>query len=283
MEQTLLNDKEQTILFTSLDMFTYFFSLTALFYFISFKVVNVFIMILWVFIHIFSHKHFYNYFTQLSNTIPLENRKNIHSILIQFLFIVILITRTIGNLLYTFGYSKLLIKFQNKGEKYDIPKRYRSFETEYKKLYIIGSYLIFTLLALFTFFKTQIFSSINIDFENNMSMSLINITSIIVLFFFSYLATSNFNSINVTDRLIYSMYVFVLLSIAILFIKKGTDYITSLVLDCSLFKINKDESVSNFFTFLTQTTSISSFILLSITTVYEIIFAYSYQKLHSKY
>ena len=283
MEQTLLNDKEQSLLFTSLDMFTYFFSLSALFYFISFKVVNVFIVILWVFIHVFSHKHFYNYLTQLSSKIPFENRQHLHSILIQFLFIAILVTRTIGNLLYTFGYSKLLTKFQDKGEQYDIPKRYRNYETEYKKLYIIGTYLIFSLLALFTYFKTEIFSSINIDFENHMTMSIINITSIIVLFFFSYLATSNFNSINFTDRIIYSMYVFVLLSIAILFIKKGIDYITSVLLQCNIFNESKDANVSNFFTFLAQTIGISSFVLLITTTVYEIVYAYKYQKLHSKY
>lgn len=283
MEQTLLDNKEQLSLFTSLDMFTYFFTLSIMFYFISSKVVNVFIIFLWVLIHIFSHKHFYNYFIQLSDKIPQEGRQNLYSILIEFLFIAILITRTIGNLLYTFGYSKLLTKFQNKGEQYAIPKRYRSYETEYKKLYIIGTYLIFLLLALFTIFPTEMFLSTSIDFENHTVMSLINIISVIVLFFFSYLATSNFNSINFTDRIIYSMYVFVLLSISILFVKKGIDYITSVLLQCKIFNESKDANVSNFFTFLTQTIGISSFALLITTTVYEFVYAYNYQKLHSKY
>lgn len=281
--KTLLDEKEQNILFSSLDMITYFFVLSSIFYFISFKVVNIFIIIIWVFIHIISHKHFFNYFTKITNTLTGESNKTIVSILTQFLFVAILITRTIALLFYTFGYSNLLLKMQNKGNTYDIPKRYRYFETEYKKLYIIGSYIIFTLLALFTYFKDKIFSSINIDLTSNTFSSLINILSVFILFIFSYLATNNFNSINITDRLIYTMYIFILLSVAILFINKGIGYITNTILSCKIFNESKDVYVSSFFTFLTQIVGLSSLSLLIVTTVFEFIYAYKYQKLQRKY
>ena len=281
--KTLLNETEQNFLFSSLDMITYFFVLSSIFYFISFKVVNVFIIIIWVFIHIISHKHFFNYFTKITSTLTTENNKSIVSILTQFLFVAILITRTIALIIYTFGYSNLLLKMQNKGNTYDIPKRYRYFETEFKKLYIIGSYVIFALLAMFTNFKDKIFSPVNVDLVNNTFGAMINILSVLSLFIFSYLATNNFNSINVTDRLIYTTYIFILLSIAILFIKKGIDYITNTILGCKIFNESKDVYVSSFFTFLTQIVGLSSLSLLIVTTVFEFIYAYKYQKLQGKY
>lgn len=282
-DKKLLDDNEQKKLFTTLDMTKYIFILSCIFYFISFKVVNVFVIIIWVFLHIISHKHFFTYLTNIASALSIEYANHPNRILFQFLLIILLISRTIALLIYSYGYSSLLLKFQQKGQTYDIPKRYRYFETEYKKLYIIGSYIIFAILGFFTFFKKDLFTSLSIDLTNNTFMSIINILCVSMIFFFSYLATDKFNSINAIDRIIYTLYVFVLISICILLIKKGIDFITNTILNCKIFMDNKDEYVSGFFKFLTQIIGFSSLALLTTTTVFEFIYAYRYQKLQSKY
>lgn len=282
-DTNILTETQQKELFNSLDMLKYIISLFTIFYFLKFKNISLFIIIIWIIIHITSHKYFYSFFISITKSLEQSELSQFHSIIIQIIFIAILILRTIGAILYSYGYTKMQMIFNDKGEEYEISRHYRNVETEYKKLYMIGTCIIVALLLFFSNFPKDIFNSLNINFSDNFFTSIGYLLGIFAILFISYLSIENFNSKTKLDKLIYTSYIFLLITIIIIFVRQLINYLKESVFECKLFENNNDNTVNGFFNFLTQFSAIYLTSVLGVLSAFEFNYAIIYQKLHNKY
>ena len=298
----VLDDKEKIQFEDTFVTVQYFAISTIIFYFLAAKNVNFFIIFAWVVFHVFTHSHIFSKFNEyLQSWLTIDSNKrgdgkvDYHIVAIQLFFPAVLLLRTIAVMIYSFAYTKLQMIFADKGEKYNIPKQYRFYETEYKKLHIVGTYIIFGMIALIRLFPYELFSKLQFNILEDVSGALTNIAMIFVMMLLSLFAVQSFDSQTKLDTLIYTSYMFLVLSGTLLIGKKILNYITHSLLQCKIIDDSKSESyinkgqtefkkaMSGFFTALPQFVGILSTTLLTVMSGYEFFAAYRYNKLHSKY
>lgn len=298
----VLNDEQKTDFLDTFVTIQYFAISVIIFYFLAAKNVNFFIIFAWVIFHIFTHTHIFTKLNSLIQSFISGNKRedhkvDYHIIFMQMLVPSIIILRTVAVMIYSFAYTKLQMIFSQKGEKYDIPKQYRLLETEYKKLHIVGTYIIFGIIALIRLFPNELFSELQFNILDNWYGTLSNIAIIIVMLLLSFFAIQNFDIRTKLDTLIYTSYMFLVLSGVTLVGKRLLQYITHSLLQCKIIDTSDDKKESRinqgqkvfkramdgFFTALPQFVGILSTTLLSTTAAYEFYTAYQYNKLHSKY